>query len=201
MHTYDTRPMSRPPAEPDAPATQFVVDAAVLAHGGLTWESEFSDVRFERLLEVALSAAPSGSVRLKFATLDQRPVIHGELRATVKLVCQRCMNPMQYPVQETFELMLVETEAELALVPESHEPWIAHALRLNVLDVIEEQLLLALPLIAKHADERECVMAGMPLVMQPAQVPDEGSATAVTVDGTRQEVQRPFGQLRELLRK
>jgi uncharacterized protein len=171
-----------------------VVDAVVLAHGKLTWEDEFSDTRFARLHDVAVSDMPSVAVRLAFAMLDKRPVIHGELRAEVVLVCQRCLHAMQYPVREQFELMLIESDAELERVPEAYEPWIANAVRLNVLDLVEEQLLLALPLIAKHADEGACVS-----VAAPASVPPKASQqTEMLSDG---EVQRPFGNLRDLLRK
>jgi len=194
--------MSRPPAESTAQTTQFVVDAMVLAHGGLTWEHEFNDTRFGRLVDVAVSATPRVSIKLKFAMLDKRPVIHGEMRATVELVCQRCMATMPYPVAEAFELMLVESEAELDLVPESHEPWIAHSSRLNVLELIEEQLLLALPLIARHADARDCVNVGAVLSDTTASPKAKHMATAPVIEPVAvAEVQRPFGNLRDLLRK
>ncbi len=198
--TYDTRPMSRPPAEHTIHATQWTVDATVLAHGGLTWEREFSAVCFERLAGVAVSATSTGSIRLKFGILEQRPVVHGELRASVELVCQRCMGVMQHPVLETFDLMLVASEAELTLVPDSHEPWIVNASRLNVLELVEEQLLLALPLIARHPDESNCAKAAPQLKTLLAELPAK-AAEAPAVPGAGGEVQRPFGQLRDLLRK
>lgn len=198
--TYDTRPMSRPPAEATAPATPLVVDAMVLGHGGLIWEREFTDTRFERLVDVAVSAVPMVSVKLTFAMLDKRPIIHGEMYAKVELVCQRCMSSMQYPAVETFDLMLVDNEAELALVPESHEPWIANASRLNVLELVEEQLLLALPLIAKHADARDCVDFN-PTLAVAAESPQTQAASVVAPVAGNAEVQRPFGNLRDLLRK
>jgi len=172
------------------------LDAVVLAHGGLMWEHEFSDTRFERLTDVAVSTRPHVMIKLQFAKLDKRPTIHGEMRAMVELVCQRCMANMQYPLHEPFDLMLVESEAELAAVPETHEPWIANALHLNVLELIGEQLLLALPLIAKHADERDCVQVSDVVI-------DEAPpATAPISDAdSRIDVQRPFGNLRDLLRK
>lgn len=171
-----------------------------MAHGGLTWEHEFSDTCFGRLANVAVSTQPRVSIKLKFAKLDKRPTIHGEMQAEVELVCQRCMANMQYPLLETFDLMLIENEAELALVPETHEPWIANALHLNVLELIEEQLLLALPLIPKHADERDCRQANDAAIGKSQRVKP---AVAVPVGGAegRSEVQRPFGNLRDLLRK
>jgi uncharacterized protein len=176
------------------------LDAVVLAHGGLTWEHEFSDTRFERLADVAVSTLPRVSIKLQFAKLDKRPTIHGEMQAEVELVCQRCMSDMQYPLLESFELMLIESEAELAAVPETHEPWIANALHLNVLELIEEQLLLALPLIAKHADECDCVQVSDVAIDKTQRVKPEIAALISDAD-SRIDVQRPFGNLRDLLRK
>jgi uncharacterized protein len=198
LRTYDTRPMSRPQAEPITSSTEWIVDAVVQAHGGLTWERKFSGMYFERLVDLAVSAKPGGSIKLKFSILDQRPVIHGELVATVDLVCQRCMGVVQHPLQETFELMLAATEAELALVPESHEPWIVNASRLNVLELVEEQLLLALPLIAKHVDESSCVKVEPQLA---ALLAASQLQVNVPTQDAASEVQHPFGQLRDLLRK
>lgn len=192
--------MSRPPVESAAQSNQLVLDAVVMAHGGLTWEHEFSDTRFGRLADVAVSTQPRVSIKLKFAKLDKRPTIHGEMQASVELVCQRCMSNMQYPLTETFDLMLIENEAELALVPDTHEPWIANALHLNVLELIEEQLLLALPLIPKHAVECDCVQVNEVTVAKPQRV-KPAAASPVSEADVGTEVQRPFGNLRDLLRK
>lgn len=156
-------------------------------------------MQFARLHGVALSDTPKVEVKLVFAMLDQRPVLHGQLHAEVELMCQRCMGNMQYPVAEQFELMLVAGNAELDLVPEPYEPWVANALRLNVFDLVEEQLLLALPLIAKHTDAHDCVRIDASLSTM---LPSESSVQAQKkVAPHADEVQRPFGNLRDLLRK
>lgn len=196
--------MSRPQAEsaplPGHLAAQFVVDANVLAHAGLTWERKFSEIRFERLIDVALSPRPVVAIELKFGLLAQRPVVSGEMRADIELMCQRCMQPMVYAAHEPLALMLIESESELPLVPESHEPWIANPAHLNLLELIEEQLLLALPLIAKHADARDCTL-GSALLVDAGAAAASRSRQAEDDAAKSKEVQRPFGNLRQLLRK
>ena len=110
MRTYDTRPMSRPPAD-SAAHSPFVLDATVLAHGGLTWEHEFRDVPFARLHGLALSVTPTVQATLRFGLSEQRPVVKGRLETELELTCQRCMQPMRQAVAEEFELMLVNSEA------------------------------------------------------------------------------------------
>jgi uncharacterized protein len=192
--------MSRPPAESVAQSSPMVLDALVMAHGGLTWEHEFSDTRFERLANVAVSNQPRVKIKLRFAQLDKRPTIHGEMQAEVELICQRCMGDMQYPLQESFDLMLIESEAELAVVPDSHEAWIANALHLNVLELVEEQLLLAMPLIPKHVDERDCLPIAAEAAVGESR-PEKQSGTSLSDVDDRSDVRRPFGNLRDLLRK
>ncbi len=189
--------MSRPPAESTAPTPSTVVDAEVLAHGRLTWEGEFNDTRFARLKDVALSDSPQVAVKLAFAILDHRPVVEGTLNTEVELVCQRCMAAMRHPVSEQFALMLIGSEDDLDQVPESYEPWLSNVQRLNIVDLIEEQLLLALPLIAKHVDQQDCVQIAPGLLLDTP----ENSVVAPQETNQVGSVQRPFGNLRELLRK
>ena len=191
--TYYTRPMlSAPPESATSVLIEpLVIDAQVLAHSGLVWEYTFNDRRFPRLHDMALSDTPVMVARLQFAILAAKPVIHGQVHGTVEVVCQRCMQPMQQRVDERFDLMVIDSEAELEQVPESLEAWIVNASRLDAAALIEEQVLLALPLIAKHDEGQPCV-AVMSAVNEPRVV----AAQTLAVDS-----QRPFANLRELLSK
>ena len=193
--------MSRPPAESPIRSTEWTVDGTVLAHGGQTWEREFSGLRFDRLMDVAASPTPTGSVKMTFGTWEGRVTVRGELRATVDLVCQRCMSVMQYPVEEMFDLVLVDSEAEAPLGCESLEPWVANATHLNLWDVVEEQLLLALPLIPKHEDAANCVAATPQLAAVLDDLPLPQSASPPETGSDNGDVRRPFSQLRDLLNK
>ena len=169
--------MSRPPAESRITTTSTVVDAEVLAHGQLGWEGEFNGTRFTRLQDVALSDTPRVAVKLAFVMLDRRPVVHGTLSTEVE----------------------IGSNSELDQVPEPYEPWLSNVQRMNVFDLIEEQLLLALPLIAKHEDEEECVRIAPGLLSnEPA---DEAVERQQEAESQSDAVQRPFGNLRDLLRK
>lgn len=188
--------MSRPPAETSAATALPVLDAMVMAHGGLTWAGEFNDVPFARLADVALSDQPALAVTLRFALVEGRPMIRGELKGELTLRCQRCWQPMQQPLHESFDLMVIESEDELERVPESLEPWVANAHRLEVHALVEEQLLLALPLIAKHEHCVELAPGPVPRVSRRQAAPAAERQAAAD-----DSVQRPFGNLRDLLGK
>jgi uncharacterized metal-binding protein YceD (DUF177 family) len=73
-------------------------------------------------------------------------------------------------------------------VPGGYEPVLGDAERLSVIELIEEQVLLGLPLVPMHAMAAEC----------------GASATvieAVADEPTADEKQRPFANLRQLLDK
>lgn len=182
----------------DPNVSNVQVDALALAHNGSIWEAEFRTRRFPRLTGVAASDVPMLQVRLEFALQDAKPVIHGTLHGGMELICQRCMGRMQQSIEETFDLMLVDSEAQFESVPESHEPWLVDSALTDLAELIEEQLLLAMPLIAKHGDERDCVtIAPVAATKQserrvaPEQKPQDATPST----------QRPFANLRDLLRK
>jgi len=182
----------------DPNVSNVQVDALALAHNGTVWEAEFRTRRFPRLTGVAASDIPTVQVRFEFGLLDDKPVIHGVMRGEVELICQRCMQRMQQPIDEGFDLMLVNSEAQFDSVPETHEPWLMESALIEVTDLVEEQLLLALPLIAKHEDEAECITVAPDMMLEEAslqEAPNEDS------EDEAQKTQRPFANLRDLMRK
>lgn len=181
--------MSRARAE----NTVRYLDAVELARTNSTWECEFARTRFPRLAEALVSATPSVSVRLRFALTEGRPWVHGQLSAELELTCQRCLKPLQYRVDESFELLLLASEEELKAVPESQDALVVEATRLDVHWLVEEQVLLALPLIPKHENADECEGAPVRLIEEAQILDNEKDEPAA------QERQKPFQNLRELL--
>jgi len=112
------------------------------------------------------------------------------LRGSVQLTCQRCLAPMRVPVDGTARIALVASEAEAASVPADFEPVRTQEGRIRVRDLVEEELLLALPIVALHASSGECApqaqAAGIDL-----------EAEAALEDG----LQKPFANLGELLKR
>lgn len=200
------------PPDPNALATNTLVtsidiDAVALAHGAASdgrtegrgvWEAEFHTRRFPRLTGIAMSDVPDIGVRLEFALSDGKPAVQGVLRGTVEMLCQRCLRNMRYQIDESFDLVLVNNEAELDRLPESQDAWLMNSGRLDVTDLVEEQLLLAMPLIAKHSDESECVAAVSTPTTKQFGRRVEAVRQAPTAAPDRQ---LPFANLRDLLRK
>lgn len=96
------------------------------------------------------------------AGIDRQGVrfIKGVLQTGVDLVCQRCLGPLRWPLDVAVSLALVRDEAEADRLPEEYEPlWVAGG-SVCVADLVEDELLLALPLIPRHDDVDECTANG-----------------------------------------
>ncbi|HEY6135135.1 MAG TPA: DUF177 domain-containing protein [Rubrivivax sp.] len=74
-----------------------------------------------------------------------------DARATVWLECQRCLQPMASPLVVNGRFLFVDGEDEAArLDDESEEDVLALPRALDVLDLLEDELILALPIVPCH---------------------------------------------------
>jgi uncharacterized protein len=100
----------------------------------------------------AVRAEIGGEVhgRVRFDRETEFVVAHLSLSGLATLECQRCLQPMQLPLEATTRVALVTSEAEAARVPEDLEPVLAESGRISVAELITEELLLMLPIVPLH---------------------------------------------------
>lgn len=107
----------------------------------------------------ALLADNGGETSLSLTAGDDgsgRVHVRGEVQATLGLVCQRCLQPMRYEVATSFDLVWVTSEQDVEVVrQESCDPLLSADGRVKLSDLIEDELILALPIVALH-DTDEC---------------------------------------------
>jgi uncharacterized protein len=176
--------MPRPPAV----SSDLVVDADVCARAGSTIERHFSVEQLPRLAEAGALEGSRIDVRLRFSLFDGRPAVDGMLSGALLLSCQRCMEPVARPLEEQFQVILVQQES--ADEPGGYEPVIGDPAHFDVRWLTEEQALLALPLVPLHP-VGECDEAAAP----PTGVEQDSE------QGARPGTQQPFQNLRDLLEK
>jgi uncharacterized protein len=176
---YYTRPM------PPAPADH--IDAFLLASRGAALDRSFVLGDLPRVAEAGASDGKI-SAQLRFLKVDSHPAVDGNLTGSLLMTCQRCWGDVTVEVAEPFELVIVPSEKEAERVPEQYDAVITDALHLDVRALIEEQVLLALPLVARHADE-QCAPIELP--------PEVGKPVAPSSE----QQQTPFANLRDLLGK
>jgi uncharacterized protein len=74
------------------------------------------------------------------------PFLRGRIRGELQLVCQRCLETFGWPLQANVDLRLVENEADEAKWLQDYEPYLIADDRLPLHAIVEEEVLLALPL-------------------------------------------------------
>ena len=133
------------------------LDVAAAAAEALVLEGRWPLVGFVRLIE---APAQDGDVRWSLRGQLRRPAgggpetwLHLQAQTRVWRDCQRCLQPvaLDLDVVRAFRFVANEATAE-ALDAESEDDVLALPRRLDVHDLVEDELLLALPLVPMHAE-------------------------------------------------
>ena len=104
----------------------------------------------------------SGSVRFSRAQPGRR-LPTSMSSAQPEVVCQRCMQPMRWPITVKSRIALVSDYDAADRVPEGLEVFLVEADSVSVRDLVDEEILLALPNVARHAEGSECAGSKMQL--------------------------------------
>jgi uncharacterized protein len=156
------------------------LDIAAFARAGAHLEGRVEPRELERLQQ-SLPTLP-GDVEPPAAVVwsadgELHPVragppevwLHLHIATTVRLQCQRCLLPLAEPIGIDRRLMFVRDEAEAARLDEAiDEDVLVLSRRFDLHELIEDELILALPLVPRH---EQCPQ---PLATSGA-VPDDGA--------------------------
>jgi uncharacterized protein len=86
--------------------------------------------------------------------------INGVLKTELSVICQRCMEPMSLVISTEVNLELINSLAAAARMPHNYEPLLVNAEPISLVELIEDELILALPLSPLHP-ENECGAVGL----------------------------------------
>lgn len=88
----------------------------------------------------------SVDIHLRFERDDQnRCRVHGDVSARLELQCQRCLKPVPCAVAATIDVAVVADERSARQFGKRADVFVAGGDRLNVAELIEDDLLLSLP--------------------------------------------------------
>jgi len=131
------------------------------------------------------------SGRVRFSRHMGHAVADLEVHAAPEVVCQRCMQAMRWPVDMKSRIALVSDYDAADRVPDGMEVFLVEADSVSVRDLVDEEVMLALPHVPRHAEDSECARQEVQLPGQPDEPDDEADL----------QVQKPFAQLGELLKR
>lgn len=135
------------------------LDVAAFAAAGARLAGEWPLRGMPRLLADASAAdgaavrwSVRGAVRVRAGTAGDA-WLDFDAQADLSVRCQRCLQPMAQPLQVTQRLHFVAGEDEAARLDEdSEEDVLALTTALDLHQLVEDELIMALPFCPRHAD-------------------------------------------------
>ncbi|MEW6764774.1 MAG: YceD family protein [Pseudomonadota bacterium] len=134
---------------------QQPLDVRGLVRQGVSLEGELSTSEMPRLNGIILNDAPVQFSLVFGKDEEGRAVVEGVLKTAVEMICQRCLKPVSIELKPEIGLGVVATEAEARQLPDHLEPLVLSDEPVSVADLIEDEILLALPAVPRHA--HQCV--------------------------------------------
>ncbi len=136
---------------------RYQVHKEVARKGCFEGEIPLADLdRLAELLYSGESARAPGGIQVSFEFGSNEygvPMLAGRLSARLELECQRCLGALELPLD--LELRLLIDASDEVVRDSSLDSLYSEAGYVDVYDVIEDELILAIPLVARHED-RAC---------------------------------------------
>jgi uncharacterized protein len=112
------------------------------------------------------------------------PLITGSVKGEVALNCQRCLEPVTVQVDTQLNVVLTTSQTDREPEEEGYELYIVENEQIFIRDFIEDEILLALPVVPRHDD------------CQPVKPLFEGSPDDLK-DSAAEEKANPFAALKD----
>ena len=159
---YDTAPMSMPPDRP--------LDALGLARSAARVEREFEVAGFARLRDRLAEPTGTASARAEFGLQGRWPVVRLAVTADVVLTCQRCLGRDAADAVVRSRNSCSRTRARrscrTAIEAVGGDPR-----KLDLAALVEDELLLELPIIPQHEAGEACELPAARRASRPSRRP------------------------------
>ncbi|WP_421621313.1 YceD family protein [Alkalilimnicola ehrlichii] len=155
-----------------SPLPEYLVHD-MFTEAGTRLEGRLPRAAMARLSAEAVVADQAARVRVALRAFrdDQgRQRLSGAVSASITLRCQRCLQPYEQALDAEVALQLVASEHEAESLAPEFDPLVMATGKLPLVAVVEDELLLAMPAIARHP-EGGCATPDNPA--EPQDEPDE----------------------------
>lgn len=159
------------------------LDALGLARSGAVIARDYPIAGFKRLRDRLADASGTAAARAEFCGNDGVATAVLEVRAHVALVCQRCLRRVGRDLESVARLAFAPDGTPG--LPPDYEAIGGDPHRVDLASLVEDELLLSLPLVAQHGKGEVCTLP---------------SERAVGPAAETEETRRPFAGLKDLLK-
>jgi len=130
------------------------LDPIKLGKHNAQMQCQFSLRNLPRLQEIADQQNQIAEINLQFGQDERRTYfIKGKIKTTLNLICQRCNKPMHYVMDVTFALSPVISDERAKNLSDHYEPVAMENESVSAVDMIEDEIILALPMVPKHSGD------------------------------------------------
>jgi len=133
------------------------VDPFKLVEQGRMFEGRIPQNDFPRLKDLLFSSDEDKNdlieVNLEFTRTDTRlPVIKGTIKAQLEMICNRCLDATHLSIDTSLEVVLVSSDAQAERLQDVFDIWLVEDKNIFLRDFIEDEILLAMPIVISHED-------------------------------------------------
>ena len=113
--------------------------------------------KLTRLCELLKSDKGSVRASLRFSQQGMgSTAVDLSYEGNLDLVCQRCLESVTEKISGRVLLVILEDDSMVSSAPEDHEPIILSGVRCQPAEIVEDELIISLPLVARHSQIDEC---------------------------------------------
>lgn len=154
------------------------IDPRRLASQGAGFTGRVELAELPRLSVALMDTVGVAEFSLEFYRDNRkRARIKGQITADLVLECQRCLNPMVLPVSAALDLAVIQVPEEAERLPESCDPVWVEAETMRLLDLVEDELILAIPQVPRHEPDYCGIESVNPVNGETAEQEQENSAS------------------------
>lgn len=128
------------------------IDLIQLTDNEILLKGEVNLLEADRLLEFTCDNPEAAFIDLRFGRdVQGYRYIKGGITTKINVICQRCSQPMLLVLNIKVAIGLVRTDQEAIELPKQYDPLLLSAQKMPLNALIEEEILLSIPLVPKHA--------------------------------------------------
>ncbi len=130
------------------------IDPIGLADKNAKIEGKLPLADFKRISELLFDNNGDILFQLNFFKERNLAKVDGHISGALKLKCQRCLESISWDINSNIKLGIVNSLDQVHKLPDDVEPLLVdHEEKIDLKDIVEDELLLSMPTIPKHQSD------------------------------------------------
>ena len=132
-------------------------DPVLFAKQGRQIEGDLAIRDMPRIVDLTPNPDTKLHVTMSFSTSSLKfPLVKGTIDGQVVQSCQRCLGDTTVEIDQSFELLLVSPDSVELATQEGHELFEYTGQFISTIELLEDETILAMPIVARHELLDEC---------------------------------------------